>query len=477
MPEQIRAALISLGCPKNVVDSEKVLGQIVESGGLVCEDVADAVIIVINTCTFIEDATSESLDVIHEAIERKQAGECRAVVVFGCLAQLHGKALVDEMPEVDAWVGVDEEAKIAEICRSLTEDGPGHCAPLHVDRARGPLASHDARLRITPGHFAYLKISEGCDNVCAFCIIPRIRGRHRSKPREAVLGEAAELAGDGARELVVVAQDTTDYGRDLYGKRELAGLLHDLGRIDGLRWIRLLFAFPAHFDDGMIEELATNPKIVDYLDLPIQHINDRLLKLMGREAGRERTESLIARLRERIPGLVLRTSVIVGYPSETEEEFQELLGSLQEARFERLGAFRYSHEPGTVAHGQPGQVPEGVSSERLDRVMAVQKSVAFEHAREVVGRKVEVVIDRESADAPDVWEGRSYGEAPEIDGVIRVQGAHLEVGQFYECEVTAADGYDLVAIPVDPRYAAPDGTSGCRQVPPRPGDASSRLRL
>ena len=477
MPEQAKVALISLGCPKNVVDSEKVLGQIVESGALVCEDVADADLIVINTCTFIEDATAESLDVICEAIERKQAGECRAVVVFGCLAQLHGKALAAEMPEVDAWVGVDEEAKIAEICRSLAEGGSGHCAPLHVERARGPLAAHDSRLRITPQHYAYLKISEGCDNVCAFCIIPKIRGRHRSKLREAVLSEAHELVEDGARELVIVAQDTTDYGRDLYGKRELAGLLHDLGGIDGLKWVRLLYAFPAHFSDEMIEELATSPKIVNYLDLPIQHINDRLLKLMGREAGREETESLIARLRDRVPGLVLRTSVIVGYPGETEEELEELLQFLQEARFDRLGAFRYSHEQGTVAYGRPDQVPKEVRSERLDRVMAVQQSIAFENARKMVGGKLEVVIDSESADTPDVWEGRSYGEAPEIDGVIRVQGSGLEVGCFYECEVSAADGYDLVAVPADRRYAAPGGRPTCHQAPAESDELPPRRRL
>jgi ribosomal protein S12 methylthiotransferase len=475
MPDQPKIALISLGCPKAVVDSEKILGQVAESGGLICADVDDADIFVINTCTFIEEATSESLDVIHEALERKRAGKCQAVIVCGCLAQLRGEALAREIPEVDAWVGVDEEHRIAEICQSVTRTGSKRCGSLHLERTRDPLAAHDARLRMTPRHYAYLKISEGCDNVCSFCIIPRIRGRHRSKPREVVINEARELVQDGARELILVAQDTTDYGRDLYGKRELAGLLRDLSAVDGVRWLRLLYAFPAHFDDRMLGELADNPRICHYLDLPIQHISDRLLRQMGRETGRKETEALVRKLRDRIPDVILRTSIIVGFPGETDQEFEELVDFLKETRFDRLGAFRYSHEQGTGAWRLSGQVAQDIATQRLKRVMEVQQGIAFEKARGMVGRGLEVLIDRRLQGKRRLWEGRSYGEAPEIDGIITVLGRNLKPGTFHECRVIGAEGYDLIATPVDPRHSSPDLDAGAsefkirrRPVAPRP---------
>ena len=408
--------------------------------------------VVINTCSFIEEAISESLDAIYEAVERKAAGECRAIIVAGCLPQRYGKELRDEIPEVDVWVGVDEEDKIAGLCRSVAEDDLEHCANLLVERSKAPLDAHDARLRITPRHYAYLKISEGCDNVCAFCVIPRIRGRHRSKPREVVLAEAAELAGDGAVELALVAQDSTDYGRDLYGERQLAGLVRDLSGIDGIRWLRLLYAFPAHFGEDVIEELATNPVLCQYLDLPIQHISDRMLKLMRREAGRRETEDLIHRLRERVPDLVLRTSVILGFPGETDEDVEELVEFLREVRFERLGAFRYSHEEGTSAFKREDQVPEEVKVARVKHVMEVQQAIAFEKAQEMLGRELEILIDREAEEQESVWVGRSYGEAPEIDGVVQVHGRGLVPGEFYQCKVTGAEGYDLTAEPVDRQH-------------------------
>ena len=448
MPTQPTVSLISLGCPKSVVDSEKILGQIADSGGLVCEDIDDADVVVINTCSFIEEAISESLEVIYEAVERKQAGECKAVIVSGCLAQRFGKDLKEEIPEVDIWVGVDEEHKIAGICRAAAEDKLEHCAQLNIQRTKEPLHSHDGRLRITPRHYAYLKISEGCDNVCAFCIIPKIRGRHRTKPIDVTVAEAQELVNDGAKELVIVAQDSTDYGRELYGERNLAGLLRKLAaEVDGLEWMRLLYAFPAHFGEDLVEELATNNRLCKYLDIPIQHISDEVLRRMRREVGRKETEDLILKLRERIPDLILRTSVIVGFPGETNEEFEELIEFLKIARFDRLGAFSYSQEEGTAAYRRDDQVPEEVKADRLGRLMEVQQGIAFESTQAAVGESREIVLDKRSRESESVWEGRSYAEAPEIDGIIKVCGRNLKVGEFYECEITEAQGYDLVARP------------------------------
>ncbi|MBI2191189.1 MAG: 30S ribosomal protein S12 methylthiotransferase RimO [Planctomycetes bacterium] len=455
MPHQPTVSLISLGCPKTVVDSEKILGQVAEAGGLICARAEDAEVIVINTCSFIEEAIEESLEVIHEAVAHKKAGRCRALIVSGCLAQRFGAQLRAQIPEVDVWVGVDEEHRVAELCRAAAEEKLEHCARLQTARTREPLHSHAGRLRITPRHYAYLKISEGCDNVCAFCIIPKIRGRHRSKPSETVLEEARELAADGVAELILVAQDSTDYGRDLYGGRQLAPLLHDLARVPGLRWMRLLYAFPAHFGDDLIDEVAANERLCKYLDIPIQHINDQILRRMRREVGRRETESLIQRLRERVPGIVLRTSVIVGFPGETDEQFEELVEFLHAARFDRLGAFRYSAEEGTAAFRHPDAVPETVKQQRLDQLMEVQKAIAFEKARAVVGRKLEILIDRLGDRRSGVWEGRSYGEAPEIDGVIHVQGRDLKPGGFYDCEIVGADGYDLIARPVASPFRAP----------------------
>ncbi|MDP7253923.1 MAG: 30S ribosomal protein S12 methylthiotransferase RimO [Planctomycetota bacterium] len=445
---QPTVSLISLGCPKTVVDSEKILGQVAEAGGLICEEVSEADIIVINTCSFIEEAISESLEVIYEAVERKEAGECKAIIVAGCLSQRFGNDLKDEIPEVDVWVGVDEEHKIAGICRAVAEDKIEHCAQLQIERTRDPLHSQAGRLRITPRHYAYLKISEGCDNVCAFCIIPTIRGRHRSKPIDIAVAEARELANDGAKELVIVAQDSTDYGRDLYDQRNLAELMKRLAEVDGLHWMRLLYAFPAHFSDAMIEELATNPKVCRYLDIPIQHISDNMLDLMRREVGRAETEGLVLKLRERIPDLVLRTSVIVGFPGETDDDHHQLVDFLEQVKFERLGAFRYSHEEGTAAFRREDQVPEEVKAERLDRVMAVQQKIAFEKAQSMVGRELKILIDRKNLNQDGLWEGRSYGEAPEIDGLIYVRGRGLKSGEFLQCSISSAEGYDLFAEPV-----------------------------
>ncbi|MDA0840511.1 MAG: 30S ribosomal protein S12 methylthiotransferase RimO [Planctomycetota bacterium] len=445
---QPTVSLISLGCPKTLVDSEKILGQIAESGGLICGDVDDADIIVINTCSFIEEAISESLEVIYEAVEKKEAGECKAIIVAGCLSQRFGRELKDEIPQVDVWVGVDEEHKIAGICRAVAEDQTEHCAQLQIDRTKEPLHSHAGRLRITPRHYAYLKISEGCDNVCAFCIIPSIRGRHRSKPMEVAIEEARELANDGAKELVIVAQDSTDYGRDLYERRNLAELMRRLADVEGIHWMRLLYAFPAHFTDDMIEELATNPKMCRYLDIPIQHISDNMLNLMRREVGRKETESLILKLRDRIPDLVLRTSVIVGFPGETDDDHEQLVEFLEKVKFDRLGAFRYSQEEGTAAFRRKEQVPEALKAKRLDRVMAVQQKVAFEKAQSMIGRELEILIDKKNLDHDGLWEGRSYGEAPEIDGLIYVRGRGLKVGEFTQCTISSAEGYDQYAEPV-----------------------------
>jgi ribosomal protein S12 methylthiotransferase len=345
------------------------------------------------------------------------------------------------VPEVDHIVGVFGREEITQVVDRAVA---GRREQRSLFRPAPIRALEDtARLRITPRHYAYLKISEGCDRLCTFCAIPGMRGKHVTKPMEEVVREARELAGDGVRELIVVAQDTTYYGLDLYGRVRLAELLRELDTVDGIDWIRILYAYPIHFTDELIETLAGSEKIVPYLDMPLQHINDRMLKRMQRRVNREATEELLGRLREAIPDLALRTTFIVGFPGETEEEFVELQDFVRETRFERVGVFPYSFEPGTPATRLEGHLSEEVKLERRNRLMETQQELAFAWGRQQVGRELPVIIDGPDPEVPNHAMGRSYADAPDIDGLVRVKGKNLRGGDLVRVKVTAADGYDL----------------------------------
>src|SRR6266852_1059095 len=441
-------AFISLGCPKNLVDSERMLGRLTQDGYALTPDAEGADVVIINTCGFIEPARQESLSVIREMLALKKEGKVGAVVVAGCLAERKKDDLLQEVPEVDHIVGVFGREEIAQVVdRALAQDQEQRS----LFRPAPVKAQEDtARLRITPRHYAYLKISEGCDRLCTFCAIPGMRGKHVTKPIEEVLREARELVADGVRELIIVAQDTTYYGMDLYGRVRLAELLRELDALDGLEWIRILYAYPINFTDELIDTLTTAKKILPYLDLPLQHINDRMLRRMQRRVSRAATEDLLGRLRAAIPQLALRTTFIVGFPGETDAEFEELLAFAKAQRFERVGVFPYSLEPGTPAERLTDHLPEEVKTERRNRLMEAQQQVAFDWSRQQVGRELDVMIDGPDPEVPNHALARSYADAPDIDCQVRVKGKGLHAGDLVRAKVTAADGYDLVARAVSP---------------------------
>lgn len=439
-----KLGLISLGCAKNEVDAERILGAAAEADWLICGDPVDADVVVVNTCAFIEPAKDESLEAIRSAIALKEAGACRVVVVAGCMAQRYGHELAQLLPEVDAWVGLGETRRVHEIALDILE-GRESAPILATSPMPERFGEEGSRLRITPKHFAYLRIAEGCDNRCSYCAIPTIRGPLRSKPVEVCLAEARQLARDGCRELILIAQDTTNYGVDLYGRRSLPMLLDQLAQVEELRWLRALYSHPAHFDQAAIEAFATTPKLCHYADIPIQHASDRILERMGRRVTRQDIAALVARLRRRIPDIVLRTTVLVGYPGETEEDFAALVGFIEEVEFDRLGAFVYSEEDGTPAATQEPVVPPVVREERYGEVMRRQQRAAFRKTAARVGSAVEVVVDAKLSGTR--FAGRSYAEAPDVDGVIRLAARKLTPGQFLEVEITGAEGYDLEARP------------------------------
>ncbi|MEE8451628.1 MAG: 30S ribosomal protein S12 methylthiotransferase RimO [Thermoguttaceae bacterium] len=439
-------ALVSLGCPKNLVDSERMAGLLQLDGYRMVAEPAGADFVVINTCGFIEAARAESNDVIAEMLELKRAGQLRGLIVAGCLVERNREDLLQEYPEVDQLVGVFGRDEIAMAADRLI-GGLDEQRTIFRPAPSRPLSDGD-RLRITPKHLAFLKIAEGCNRVCSFCSIPSLRGPYASKPIEQVVAEAEELAADGARELVLVAQDTSFYGLDVYGKPQLAELLTRLDRIDGVAWIRPMYLYPMHITDELVDVLASAEKILPYLDVPLQHINDEVLRRMQRRVDRVETERLLDRLRRRIDRLVLRTTLIAGFPGETDEQFEELVEFVRQRQFERLGAFPFSPEPGTPAATLDGQVPEEVKQSRRDRLLAVQQEIAFAWNQSQVGRRMDVMIDRYIEGEKDACIGRSYADAPEVDGVVYVTGRDLVPGKIVPCEIVATSGYDLIGVAV-----------------------------
>ncbi|MSR59005.1 MAG: 30S ribosomal protein S12 methylthiotransferase RimO [Planctomycetaceae bacterium] len=437
-------AFVSLGCPKNLIDSEKMLGHLAIDGYTLVSEPRGADFVIVNTCGFIESSRQESKAVIREMLALKEQGQTRGVLVAGCLPERLGAKLLEELPGVNGIVGVfarDEIVKLADrmIGGSNEQRMVFRPAPIRALDDR-------ARLRITPKHFAYLKISEGCDRTCTFCAIPKMRGKHATKPMELVLDEARELADDGVRELNIVAQDTTYYGMDLYGQTRLADLLRELEQVEGIDWIRLLYLYPMYFTDELIGVIADSSKIIPYLDMPLQHVSDAVLKRMQRRVNRAQTEKLVETLRKRIPNLVMRTTFITGFPGETDAQFDELKDFVTTMRFERMGVFTYSFEPDTPAVKLDGHLPEAVKEARRDELMALQQQIAFEFGDSLVGYELDVLIDEKVDD--ETWVGRSFADAPEIDGVVYVRGDNLPIGEFLPVEIEARQDYDLVGTAV-----------------------------
>ncbi len=447
--------LHTLGCPKNRVDSEVMLGTLLQAGFRLVQDPAAAEVVVVNTCGFIESAKAESVDAIVELAELKQTGRCKKLVVTGCLVQRHADELSRELPEVDHFLGTGAYADVARIVQDAQAKRLVVPDPEFVHSAATP------RVNSLPSHTAYLKIAEGCDNDCAFCIIPRLRGPQRSRPIADLVAEAAALAAQGTIELSLVAQDLTAYGHDLPGtgaaKVRLQHLLPELCQVDGIRWLRLHYAYPRDVPEALLEVIAAQPKIVKYLDMPLQHSSDRLLRTMRRGRDSAFLRQLLARMRARIPGLALRTSLIVGLPGETEEDFEDLLRFVEEQRFERLGVFEYSREEGTSAAELPDQVPDELKRERYARIMELQREIARDHQQAMIGRRLEVLVEGRSEETEHLLVGRHAQQAPEIDGVTYVNDGLAYPGELVTLEVTDASDYDLVGRVVarDPSRPAP----------------------
>ncbi len=437
-------ALVSLGCPKNLVDSERMAGLLEADGYRMVAEPDGAELVVINTCGFIGDARAESYGAIEEILGLKRRGRVRTVVVAGCLAERDKAKLLETYPDIDQLIGVFARDDVAAAVGRL-DRGQQEQQALFRPAPSTPLPD-TGRRRITLPHLAYLKIAEGCNRLCAFCSIPLMRGPYASKPIEQVIAEAEELAADGVRELVLVAQDTTFYGIDASGKPQLAQLLRRLENVTGLAWIRLMYLYPMHITDELIEVISGSAKVLPYLDLPLQHINDVVLERMRRRVDRRATETLLARLRQRIDGLAIRTTVMAGFPGETDAQFDELLNFVQQQRFERLGAFAFCNEPGTAAEQLDGHLPEEVKQARRDRLMAAQQEIAFAFNASQVGRRLDVMIDRPLRGQPNAYIGRTYADAPEVDGQVYVTGEQLAPGQIVPCEVVATEGYDLIAV-------------------------------
>ena len=438
----MKILFVSLGCDKNLVDSEKMLGMLQEKGYTFTDDEAEADVVVVNTCCFIGDAKEESINTLLQMGELKDSGQVKALIAAGCLAQRYREEIQKEIPQVDAIIGT---TAIDEIVAALEEILAGQKQNHYEDINAAPVTETN-RVVTTGGHFAYLKIAEGCDKHCTYCIIPKVRGNYRSVPMESLIKEAKELADKGVRELILVAQETTVYGKDLYGKKSLHILLKKLCEIRGIRWIRVLYCYPEEIYDELIETIRDEKKICHYLDIPIQHASDRILKRMGRRTSKQELIDIIGKLRKEIPDIVLRTTLITGFPGETEEDHEELKEFVDEMEFDRLGVFTYSPEENTPAAEMADQVPEEVKEERRDELMELQQEISYDRGQDRIGQELLVMIEGKVADE-SAYIGRTYGDAPKVDGYIFVQtGELLMTGDFAKVRVTGALEYDLIGV-------------------------------
>lgn len=443
----MKIGVVSLGCPKNLVDSETMLGLIHEENYEITNDPSEAEIIIVNTCGFIESAKEESINTILQMAEYKKSGSCKYIIVTGCLSQRYAEELFNELPEADAIAGVEVYDEIGSIIKRVM-NGERF---IMLERSKPDIiyTSKETflpRILTTPSYTAYLKIAEGCDNCCSYCAIPKIRGPYRSKPMEQVLKEAKALAANGVKELIVVAQDTTRYGEDLPGgKLLLADLLKELNKIESLKWIRVMYCYPNNFTDELIETFASLDKVCKYVDLPLQHASNRLLASMNRYDTREEVETLLAKLRKRIPGIVIRTTFIVGFPGETDADFEELKEFVEQQRFENAGVFAYSQEEGTVAGAMPNQIPDEIKQERYHELMALQAQISEEIHKDTEGQTLEVLVEGIEEDGSGLHYGRSYREAPDIDGLVFIENpGDIKPGCFIKVNILQGFTYESV---------------------------------
>lgn len=443
--EFMKLLFVSLGCDKNLVDSEDMLGVLTRAGHEIVDDENEAEAIIINTCCFIHDAKEESVETILEMAEYKKAGTCKVLIVTGCMAQRYKQEIIEEIPEVDAVLGT---TSYGEILKAVEEAVAGR----HYQEYRDIdylVPDQGKRVLTTGGHFAYLKIAEGCDKHCTYCIIPKLRGKFRSVPMERLVRQAEDLAAQGVKELILVAQETTLYGKDLYGEKSLHRLLKELCKIKGIRWIRILYCYPEEIYDELIQTMKEEPKICHYLDLPIQHASDAVLKRMGRRTTRKELTEKVQKLRKEIPDIVLRTTLITGFPGETEEDHETLMEFVNEMEFDRLGVFTYSAEEDTPAASMEGQIPEEVKEKRRDALMELQQEVSYDKGTERIGQELLVMIEGKVS-GESAYIARTYGDAPKVDGYIFVQtGELLVTGDFAKVRVTGAMEYDLIGVLAD----------------------------
>lgn len=440
MKKQMKIMFVSLGCDKNLVDTEMMLGMLQQEGYQFTDDEAEAEVAVVNTCCFIGDAKEESINTLLEMAQWKQNGRLKILIAAGCLAQRYQAEIQKEIPEVDAIIGtmaIGDIGKAVEDCLRKQKKN-------YLRDMNGTPAFCKERVLTTGGHFAYLKIAEGCDKHCTYCIIPKVRGNYRSIPMEALVEQAEALAQKGVKELILVAQETTLYGVDLYGKKSLPKLLRRLAEINGIYWIRILYCYPEEITEELIETIATQPKVCHYLDIPIQHASDPVLRRMGRRTNQEELRNMITGLRERIPDICLRTTLISGFPGETQEDFEELYRFVNEMEFDRLGVFPYSQEEDTAAAKMEDQIPEEIKNARRDELMELQQEIALEKGQDMIGRKLFVLVEGKVADE-DVYITRTYLDAPGVDGYLFLNtGANLVTGDFVKVLVTDAHEYDLI---------------------------------
>lgn len=431
---------VSLGCDKNLVDTEVMLGMLEEKGYSFTDDETKAEVIVVNTCCFINDAKEESIETILEMAELKKTGSCKALIVAGCLAQRYKNEIQTEIKEVDAIIGTTAIDKIVETVEQiLAGKSKNYLADINAAPVYGK-----KRVVTTGGHFAYLKIAEGCDKYCTYCIIPKIRGTYRSIPMESLIQEAEQLADNGAKELILVAQETTLYGQDLYGEKSLPKLLHNLCRISGIHWIRILYCYPEEITEELIQTIKTEEKICNYLDMPIQHASDAILKRMGRHTNQAELREIIARLRKEIPDICIRTTLITGFPGETEEDHEELMGFIDEMEFDRLGVFTYSPEEDTPAAVMEDQIEEDTKEKHQAEIMELQQEIAFEKAEAMVGRVVSAMIEGKVTDEP-AYLARTYKDASNVDGYLFVHTKQvLMTGDYVKAKITGSHEYDLI---------------------------------
>lgn len=436
----MKILFISLGCDKNLVDTEMMLGILTERGYTFTDDENEAEIVVVNTCCFIGDAKEESINTLLEFAQLRESGQLKCLIAAGCLAERYREEIQTEIPQVDAIIGTMAIEEIAEAVEQVLN---GQRQNYYRSLDCVPFACED-RVLTTGGHYAYLKIAEGCNKRCTYCIIPKVRGNYRSIPIESLLAQAEKLAGQGVKELILVAQETTVYGQDLYGEKKLPFLLKELAKIRDIQWIRILYCYPEEITEELVETIAEEPKICHYLDIPIQHASDSVLGRMGRRTTQNELKKQIAFLREQIPDICLRTTLISGFPGETEEDFQELYRFVNEMEFDRLGVFPYSREEDTVAANMPDQIPDEVKNRRRDELMELQQAIAFEKAEDMVGRILDVMVEGKVADE-DVYVTRTYRDAPGVDGFLFLNtAATLMTGDFVKVLVTDANEYDLI---------------------------------